>query len=347
MIDKQQFHIEQNQTSIIFPAVDFHKNIETMDSSPPESIDNDSAEGQGIKDFTPSTEDRTTIMDPGSPTPVSRSPSISRDVPSKNIQNLPPNPSEHSQSLEQQLLKAKKDLESIVIKYARSESENLRIKCKMEELDKKLKRAIKDNESLANRIKILTNDKTNITATLNAKLAQLTVLEQRNNSLSTAQTEKLKHLEEKCSELEKKNTDMIGQIDTYKQKEAELLDFSERLSMKHLLLQNELTNALENAPDYKKQYEEVLADNTKLLETNQDCLAKVSSLEEELSKERDKYNNLVEKRAEDELSYRRRIDELENEVKVMRRKHQIAAKEIFKQMRKISNTGNTQTIKSS
>lgn len=236
-------------------------------------------------------------------------------------------------SLEQQLSKAKRDLESMVIKYARSESENLQNKAKSKEFETKLKRAIKDNESLASRIKILANDKNQLTETLSAKVAQLTVLEQKNCSLSSAQNVKLKELETELEQLRKTNEDLLKSIDTYKSKENELLDFSERLSMKQLLLQAELDKALNNAPDYKVQCEELVKENQQLTRKVEELSEQLKLSNESLMNERRLEESLKAVQNELELKSRRSVDELEFEMKVLKRKHQVATKELLKQIK--------------
>lgn len=254
-------------------------------------------------------------------------------------------------SLEQQLSKAKRDLESMVLKYARSESENLQNKAKSEELDRKLKRAIKDNDSLANRIKILTNDKNQLSDTLSAKVAQLTVLEQKNNSLSSVQSVKLKELESEVEQLRKVNEDLLKSIDTYKSKENELLDFSERLSMKQLLLQAELDKALEDAPDYKKQYDLLVIENGDLRQKVDELTEQCRLSSESLIEEKKLVEKLRSDQSELELRCRRNVEELENEMKVLKRKHQVATKELLKQLKclqvaldKMNNTQNGNKI---
>lgn len=238
-------------------------------------------------------------------------------------------------SIEQQLQKSKRDLESMVIKYAKSEQENIQNKNKVDELDKKLKRAIRDNDSLANRIKLLTQDKNQLLDSLNAKVAQLTVLEQKNSCLNSVQGVKIREFEEKINQLENDNEKLLKQIETYKSKEGELLDFSERLSMKHMLLQTELEKALEQAPDYRSQYEQIVQEKDKLIQENEKLLTQVDLLNNELKYERGRNESLRADRYELEVKYRRNVEELENEIKVMRRKHQIATKELLKQLKQM------------
>lgn len=317
---------------------------ETKDSPVETQIDVESADSQITSDeqsripssnLKSDNEDSQNIPPSGTKSTDSQE-TVEAGKPTQGVTNIP------QVLLEQQLNKSKRDLESMVIKYARSESENLQNKNKIDDLDRKLKRAIKDNESLANRIKILTNDKNSITETLNAKLAQLTVLEHKNNSLTNVQTVQSNELKEKCAELEKTNEDLSKQIEMYKTKEGELLEFSERLSMKQMLLQTELDKALENSPDYKVQYEQLKSTHSQLMEYYHDCQERLNKSTTELE-EKEKTNIRLSQELNDlDLRHRKRIDELENEMKVMRRKHQIAAKEIYKQMKLINETGNTQ-----
>lgn len=248
-----------------------------------------------------------------------------------------------------QLQKSKRDLELMVLKYARSERENLTNKSKVEELNKKLKRAIRDNDELANRIKLLTNDKTHLTDTLNAKVAQLTVLEQKNLHLNNTQDNKLKDLSEEVKVLEDRNKQLLAQIESYKSKEGELLDFSERLSMKHMMLQSELDEALKKVPSYREEYELTKKHNEELVEQVKDLKAKIDSLTTSLEEEKKTSAQFKAAKEEAKISIRNVTDELQNEIKVMRRKHQIVLKELTKQIKRLqlnldeskSQNGNT------
>lgn len=245
--------------------------------------------------------------------------------------------SNYISTLEQQLLKAKKDLESMVLRYARSEKDNLTNKNKVDELDKKLKRAVKDNDQLANRIKILTNDKNQLTDTLNAKVAQLTVLEQKNCYLVNVQGDRLKECEEKLKNYENLNKELQSQLDSYKSKEGELLDFSERLSMKHMLLQTELDEALKRVPNYKDFYEQALKDKEGLNRDIEKFREQIEKLNLVLENERGNNEKLQSEFEANDKKHRNSIDELQNEIKVMRRKHQIAAKEMVKVIKQLQS----------
>lgn len=238
-------------------------------------------------------------------------------------------------SLEQQLQKSKKDLENMVMRYANSERENLQNKKKVEELDKKLKRTIKDNDQLANRIKLLTNDKNQLTDTLNAKVAQLTVLEQKNSYLTNIQGVKLTECEEKLKKLELTNEDLMNQIESYKSKEGELLDFSERLSMKHMLLQTELDEALKKVPNYKDLYEAALQEKEVLSKNIQDLETQLEKLKLDLENHQERSKSLMKDIERNENKYKHNTDELQNEIKVIRRKHQIANKELVKEIKQL------------
>lgn len=238
-----------------------------------------------------------------------------------------------SLSIEQQLQKAKRDLESMVLNYAKSERDNLKNINKVDELDKKLKRSIKDNEQLAHRIKLLTNDKNHLTDTLNAKVAQLTVLEQKNSYLISVQGTKLKDSEERLKQLESSNEELLKQIESYKSKEIELMDFSKKLSMKHMLLQSDLEEALKRVPDYKEQHDLAIRERDNAIRQSEELSERIDSLTESLRREQAISESLRNDMVEVESKYKRQLDELHNEIKVMRRKQQMAAKELVKEIK--------------
>lgn len=243
----------------------------------------------------------------------------------------------YQQDAEQRLLKAKRDLESMVLKYAKSEQENLQNKMKVDELDKKLKRAIKDNDQLANRIKLLSNDKNQLADSLSGKVAQLTVLEQKNAYLNSIQAVKLKEYEEKIKNLESSNKELNKQVEDYKIKQAELTDFSERLSMKHMLLQTELDEALKKVPRYKEQHENSLRERDAAIQQREELSEQIDSISESLSNEQKLTESLRQALDEAERRYQVAKDEHLNEIKIMRRKHQMAIKELVKEIKQLQN----------
>lgn len=236
---------------------------------------------------------------------------------------------------EQRLLKAKRDLESMVLKYAKSEQENLQNKIKVDELDKKLKRAIKDNDQLANRIKLLSNDKNQLTDSLSSKVAQLTVLEQKNTYLNGIQGVKLKEYEEKIKKLESSNAELLKQVDEYQSKQTELMDFSERLSMKHMLLQTELDEALKKVPFYQEQHEKSLRERDAAIQQREELSEQIDTLSESLLNEQKLNESLRKALDEAERRYQAATDEHLNEVKIMRRKHQMATRELVKEIKQL------------
>ena len=67
---------------------------------------------------------------------------------------------------------AKKDLESMVIKYAMSEKQVIEAKKTRETSEQKVKEVLKDKDSLQGRIKALTTDKTSLTTALDRKIVE-------------------------------------------------------------------------------------------------------------------------------------------------------------------------------
>lgn len=232
-----------------------------------------------------------------------------------------------------QLLKAKRDLESMVLKYAKSERENLQNQRRVDELEKKLQRILKDNEQLAYRIRILTNEKNQLNDTLSAKVAQLTVLDQKKSQLDNVQCVKFKETEQKLLDLEAKNVDLLKKIEVLKTKEGETLDFCEMASMKLVLLQTDLDEALAREPKYKINYEKSIEEIDKLKEQNKSISEELESLKYQLDEGAEKLQRVLAQKDDVENRYKKRVDELENEIKVMNRKHKLAAKELNKEVR--------------
>lgn len=255
-----------------------------------------------------------------------------------NVNINPSSSISNSISVDNSTLKARKDLENMVLKYAKSERENLQNKQKIDELDKKLKKSIKDNDQLANRIKILTNDKNQLTEMVSAKVAQITVLEQKKSYLDNVQSAQLKESEDTISKLKEENEKLQMKVQSFKSREGELLDFSERLSMKHMLLQTELEETLKKGPNYKEQYELALAERVKLMSEIDNLTNQIDSLNLEIKTEKETSESLRKTLEDVDKNNRKQIDEYENEIKVMRRKHAIAIKELTKEIKILKDT---------
>lgn len=254
-------------------------------------------------------------------------------------------PSLFQMTVEQQLAKAKKDLEAMVMSYAKSEQNNLRNKQKVEDLERKLVRVIKDNDQLADRIKIQAVDKDQLIATMSEKVAKLTVLEQRKSQLDEFQGSKQEEYEKKIAKLEACNNDSTRQIDGFKVKQAELLEFSELLAMKYMLLQTELGEINKHGPDYKEQCNALSTDRNRLLENCQRLGDQVANLEQQLNLERELTRNLRDERAIAEAQVSSNIGKLENELKFMKRKHLMSTKALVREIKLLqSNLSKTVSL---
>lgn len=139
----------------------------------------------------------------------------------------------HDSSLKLKLDKALKDFESMVLKYAKSEQENMSKRNKLNSLEKRVAKMISDNEQLSHRIKVLRKENETLSDNLNDKIVKLAILE---NS-------KLKEQEERNKLLTNENESLKKDLKTHKETESNLLVVSEKLSMQQLILLSDLRQA--------------------------------------------------------------------------------------------------------
>jgi chromosome segregation ATPase len=189
----------------------------------------------------------------------------------------------------------RKELESMVIKYATSEKEVIHLKKIREENDKKIKDLIKDKESLNVRIKGLSNDKLQLMSSLDKKVVEISSLqrdyEKLNNELKDRDS-KWKQTLNKLKEESNAHNETKTKLESMAQKMSEMKEESEglRKELHNLLHSNEdneidlsvnndnaltkieqLTNEIEN---YKKKMSVYIQENHSLT-------TKVQALERE------------------------------------------------------------------
>lgn len=189
----------------------------------------------------------------------------------------------------------RKELESMVIKYATSEREVIHLKKIREENEKKMKDMIKDKESLMVRIKGLSNEKTQLMSSLDRKVVEISSLQRDydklNNELKDRDS-KWKQTQTKLKEEINAHNETKTKLDSVNQKTVELKEEAEglRKELHDLLHSNEdsdkdiaansdnaltkiehLTNEIEN---YKKKM-------TVYIEENHSLTTKIQTLERE------------------------------------------------------------------
>lgn len=128
------------------------------------------------------------------------------------------------------------------------------------------------------------------------------------------------------------NRDLLGDIESSKSKEGELLEYTERLTAKLVSLQSEHNILTEKLKCTETQCQQLKEDH-----------AKVSTLEEKTKTEFEEYRvkqeaqmtvlskSLEEKVTETE-ELKKKVDELENDIKIMKRKHITSLKELNKEV---------------
>lgn len=196
---------------------------------------------------------------------------------------------------------ARKDLESMVVKYARSEKDVISIKKLKDDAEKKLRDALKDKESLHSRIRALSTDKQSLRNSLDQKIAEVIILQkevdelrcllkEKDNKLSEAQEIVKNHAEE--------NQSLRAKIVDHPSENGQ--DGVDQVKTCPVLATSEATVSEDNKSDDLKLELKTLKEKFTSLENENHCLTlKVQSLERErldheevVSKLKDSLNKL-------------------------------------------------------
>lgn len=161
--------------------------------------------------------------------------------------------------------------------------------------------------------------------------SRLSSMDQLKNTLEMEKDLK-SNLEREVERLKVDNSDLLIEMDLCRQKEGELLEFTERVTSKNVKLQSE-HNALEQrCAELTDQAEKNQLDNDKLTQDMKEFTNQLERANQELASVRqalaDKENDKI--KTTNELSSR--IEELENEARIAKKKHLHAIKELTKEL---------------
>ncbi|KAG9510556.1 ATP-dependent Clp protease ATP-binding subunit clpX-like, mitochondrial, partial [Fragariocoptes setiger] len=221
--------------------------------------------------------------------------------------------------MEDKLDGVKKELESMVLKYAKSETAVIQTQSKLDEAEKKLKKVIKDNETLAAKTKALSNEKTSLTNNLMSKVVQLSQAEQELNRLRQL------------------SDDLRKQLDASKIREKELTEHRDKLLAEHAEQEAELNVLKEKIPECEDMLEKLTYQLNETIKKNDSLTSELADLNgqiKELTTSRDK---LVTEKSKVEFELNQKIDSLHNEIRVIKKKHLQATKELNRELRSLQS----------
>lgn len=225
----------------------------------------------------------------------------------------------------------KSDLESKCKEIIELRTHNSELQDQNQTQQKRIKQLESDNNKFE-------EDKKRLTSAINDLKQEFSICNEKieaNKLLKLEYDEKVEQLELCSKELEtarKENEELITESKAYRQKEGELLEFTDRLQTKTVQLQaehnhfkqkcEELTGKFDELNDLiAKQIDEIDKLKTELVNTKKQHENELKILAKKLAEE----SNLKEK-------LKRQTDELENENKIMKKKHLTSIKELNKEL---------------
>lgn len=176
----------------------------------------------------------------------------------------------------------RKDLESMVMKYANSEREVLVIRKLKDELDRKLKDALKDRESLMIRIKGLSSEKSQIAVSLEKKTAEVFLFQKDSDKLKA-------ELGDKEQLLKQVQNQLIQELHSNQQLQQKLNEAGQKITslqedIEHLQSSSEVEEEVAEGADAENQesvVEDLKVKHVKSIEENRELTVKIQGLERE------------------------------------------------------------------
>ena len=236
----------------------------------------------------------------------------SREEKEQTVAEITKNLTQRLDQATKQLNSTRKELESMVMKYAMSEKQILDANKRKEQAEKNLKDVLRDKDSLSGRVKALTSDKSSLTSALDKKITELAIHQKEIDRLTS-------EMKDKESKLKQCQQRLQGTIDAHDETKEQLLNLNNVLDVlkkelelsKHDELQTTeesdsspqphessephekvdhaavadlLKNELKSATEQKQSMEEKLSELRKLVEEMKDKEAEHNETRAELDK---------------------------------------------------------------
>lgn len=220
-----------------------------------------------------------------------------------------------------------------VIEMAKLERKIMELKDENQEISNRLKKfekLYKDSECSLSKSKLVIADSETKIAALSKELDEL-------KAEISKEEQKSSHLEKKLHETELNYADLEKQIESYKSKEGELLEFTERLSLKQAMLQSELSAALQRIPEYEERFLNASKHSEELSKQKESLTKQLHKLRQEIMDEKHLKATLIQEKEAVEYRLTKTIDELQNEIRVMKKKHLNSVKELNKELKNLQN----------
>lgn len=142
-------------------------------------------------------------------------------------------------------------------------------------------------------------------------------------------------LKDKFDQINSINRELVGDIDLSKHKEGELLEYTERLTAKLVTLQSEHNLFTERLKCTEAQCEQFKADHGSITGASETIQLEYENYRSEQGKQMERLRMELNEKITATEEMKRKIDELENDIKIIKRKHISSLKELNKEIQQL------------
>lgn len=157
------------------------------------------------------------------------------------------------------------------------------------------------------------------------------LIEELKNELINKQNS-IDTLKSKFDQINSINRDLVGDIDSSKHKEGELLEYTERLTAKLVSLQSEHNILTEKLKCTEAQCQQLKGDHAKVSGSEERIKAEFEGYRADQEAQMGRLKQSLEEKVTETEELKRKVDELENDIKIIKRKHITSLKELNKEI---------------
>ncbi|UXI22731.1 transmembrane protein [Sarcoptes scabiei] len=154
-------------------------------------------------------------------------------------------------------------------------------------------------------------------------------------------------LKSKFDQINEINRDLLSDANSSKHKESELLEYTERMTAKMVSLQSDHNNLQKRFDQMEIDFDKLNEINERLKIDNDDLKTKLEHTQQSKEKDLNELHSQIEMKQAELKSDRLKIEDLENQIQIMKRKHILNLKELNKEiqtLRKQQHQQNNQLL---
>lgn len=139
-------------------------------------------------------------------------------------------------------------------------------------------------------------------------------------------------LKSKFDQINEINRDLLSDANSSKHKESELLEYTERMTAKMVSLQSDHNNLQKRFDQMEIDFDKLNEINERLKIDNDDLKTKLEHTQQSKEKDLNELHSQIEMKQAKLKSDRLKIEDLENQIQIMKRKHILNLKELNKEI---------------